>query len=571
MKKKIFTIFSVLFFSYIYSQYRELGTAGEITGDGAKDIGVKVLTNFDFGGSEWTKFELTNYGNDILEVQLNTVVQYTCMRSKSGLTAPLGAKTFYLKPGQTKESNAYILATNDKKCVNESDGMKTTYLNSGYTGKIVKNHSADERKKEQEFQTLMNNVNNYYSQKKYALAETELNKASKIAVNSDDAQAVQEWYRKISEAKENDAAKTKDVNNENSTKSNNKSGGTKSSSDDFWNDTPSSKSASGTTATRTETAAEKKARQDKEVTDKVNKIVADGERQRVESQRKMDAWSNNLNTTFYAQQSAKSAYDNVKQNSNLTGNYSSIEELEADFNQKYYSVNQNVNEWKESADESVRQGANLLFNDGTASGQTIGELAGMVGTLFNNGEKEKREARERLEKQKQQYLAEFAAKKKAALKDLRTKLIAEFPDGGTPLSKHNITQPEVYCFAYYFNQNNIGADNPEIYITNVFPVAQYSDGTWPFKNSLVNEMKTKTKAPQITLMGYYTQKDLADKMRQSLINLSGKAEMKATALEYKGKAANKNSKASSDDFWETGKTETKKETTKTKSDDFWNN
>lgn len=561
----------LLFFvlsSNAFGQQR-IGINGRFQGDNA--FTVEGFSYFDIGEYQNTKFLITNKTSDDVEVSFEVAITYTCNRVETS------TRNIFIKGKQSVTVGTYLKETRDKNCVDKkTDGTKTTIIGVDYLGLVTKNISADKRKqaaennkRKQEFDGYMANVSKYYNAKNYDKAIEELTKVSQMANLDTEGRLTREWGIKIQESKDKEAYDNQIKSS--TTNTGNKTAETKSSSDDFWNDSPPSKSGSGIITTRKETAAEKKIRQDKEVVDKVNQIVADGERQRAENQRKMDIWSNNLNTTFYAQQSAKSAYDNVKQNSNLTGNYSSVEELEREFNQKYNTINQSVNEWKESADESVRQGANLLFNNGTASGQAIGEFAGMVGSLFNNGEKEKKEARERLEKQKQQYLTEFVAKKKAALKDLRTKLIAEFPDGGTPLSKHNITESEVYCFAYYSNQSNIGADNPEIYITNVFPVTQYSDGTWPFKNALINEIKTKTKAPQITLMGYYTQKDLADKMRQSLINLSGKAEMKVIAMEYKGKAVDKNSKSSSGDFWETGKTETKKETSKTKSDDFWNN
>lgn len=412
--------------------------------------------------------------------------------------------------------------------------------------------------------------------KNWADSDTKVDFTAKsISFDGGDAHAAIERYLRKQKEEESKNIKKEEPEK---TVQNQKSSGKKqksiskspASDDDFRNDKSPVQSSNKTTS-KAETAAEKKARKDKEYIGKINGIMEEGEKRREESNRKMDAWQNNFNTTFYAQQNARSLRENIEENSSLSGNYSSVEELERDFNQKYSSINQSVNEWKEAADESVKQGANLLFNNGTASGQAIGEFAGLAASLFNNGEKQKREAREKLEKQRRQYLLEFETKRKAALLELRQKLFSEFPDGGTPLSRHNIKQPEVYCFAYYFNQNDMEADKPEIYITNVYPVAQYSDGTWPFKNSLVNEIKARTKTPQITLMGYYTQKDLADKMRQSLINLSAKAEMKTVGIEYKGKAADKTNKTSSGDFWETGKTAPKKETTKTKTDDFWNN
>ncbi|MFP9098573.1 hypothetical protein ACLI09_05910 [Flavobacterium sp. RHBU_24] len=357
-----------------------------------------------------------------------------------------------------------------------------------------------------------------------------------------------------------------------------------SPSDNYWDEK---------SQRRTETPAEKKARQDKEFTDKVNIERENTERKRQEINRKTEAVMNSIYASFYAAQAATDARNQLIENSKLSGNYNSAEELEADFYQKYHAINQNVQDWENAKNQEVQAQANLYFNDGTASGAALSNAAGTIGALINEekAEKEEKKRKEQLQAQRQQALDEMNQKKWNAILELRKQLLKEFPDGGTPLSAHKIETEEVYFFAYWFDNETINKTETGIYVSNVFAVAKYSDGTWMFKNALVNDIKTKTsKTSPITLMGYYTDKSTAERMRNSLISLAPKAQIKPYALDYKLKAASQ-AKGTSGDFWETeqsganktdgfweaGKSTPSKKAkeeekeTKTTSDNYWNN
>ncbi|WP_286705819.1 hypothetical protein, partial [Flavobacterium sp. 38-13] len=112
---------------------------------------------------------------------------------------------------------------------------------------------------------------------------------------------------------------------------------------------------------------------------------------------------------------------------------------------------------------------------------------------------------------------------------------------------------------------------PNIYTSNVFPVAKYNDGTWPFKNMLVADIKKKTSRQDIVLMGYYTQKKSAEQMRNSLVSLSPKAQLTPVTMEYKGSTADAVKNSKNADFWESGKTDKPIKGAAKKADDFWNN
>lgn len=403
-------------------------------------------------------------------------------------------------------------------------------------------------------------------------------------------QAAEEKLKKETQQKQNTKTEGNAAKGEMS--SDLQKGSMKETDDDFWNEKPTNSDKGGDNEEyeRRKAAEEKKARQEKETIDKVNRIMEEGERRREENSRKLDAWSNNLHNTFYAAQAASDSRTRLNENSKLSGNYGSVQELEAEFNQKYNAISYDTQQYKEASSQSIQQGANLLFNDGTATGQATGEFVGLLGAMVNNAsaEKEARERREQLEKQRKEEETKIKQRKWNAIVELRAKLFEQFADGGTPLSKHNIQQPQVYCFVYSIDPATLKETQPNLYISNVFPVAQYSDGTWPFKNTLVADIKKKTKTSGVVLMGYYTQKDLAEQMRNGLINLSPKAQLKALAIEYKGTEAKtsttntdfwgtetktdsaKETQKTTNDFWETGKKEANKETKKN-NDDFWDN
>ena len=84
---------------------------------------------------------------------------------------------------------------------------------------------------------------------------------------------------------------------------------------------------------------------------------------------------------------------------------------------------------------------------------------------------EREEAKKRAEK------GQLAASRKA--------LLEKFPDGKTPLSYQVKDASKVYFFTYSYKASSLEGSAPELFISNVFPVAKYGDGSWPFKNNLL--------------------------------------------------------------------------------------
>jgi len=278
--------------------------------------------------------------------------------------------------------------------------------------------------------------------------------------------------------------------------------------------------------------------------------------------------------SYYAAKAATEAKSNLKANSTLDGNYNSVAELEADFNVKYRAIAGDANNLREAQNNQLQSNYNYYFNDADANGKALGQAAVGIGALLNEAkaDREAKEARERLKQEREAQLAKIKAEQIAQRLALRNKFISQFPDGGIPLSSHKINIDELYYFSYSFDPATISNETPQILLTNVFPIDRYSDQTWPFKNSITKELSKAATNENITLMGYYTSKVLAEQMRNSFITIAGKCEMKTIAFTYKGKQTSKTD--SNNDFWVNNKQENNNEkSTKQKEEsfDYWGN
>ena len=593
MKAKLLLLFCIVFVGTVSAQKRRVGINGSFQGDNAFTVeGFSYLSSTNL---EQTSFIITNKTADEVEISFEMAITYTCNRVKKDKRTSIT-----LKGHASYEVGTYMNSTSDKNCITtNTDGTKTTIVGITYLGLVTKNISALQRERKKKFDALVSNVSKYYHAKDYENAIEALTRVAEVASSSEEVRVKNEWDAKIRlamQTKQQQNAQTEGNAGKGKMSSDLQKGVRREAEADFWEDKPATNSVANLERggdnkeaykvyEKRKEAEEKKARQEQAYINNLNRQLAENEKERQENARKIDAWGNNMYNTYYAAQAATDARNRLNENSKLSGNYNSVEELEAEFNQKYNSINQDVQEWNEASNQSIQSGANLLFNDGSSSGQAAGELVGMLGSWVNNNKaaKEARERKEKLEKERNAHLEELNRKKWNAILELRKRLFSQFVDGGTPLSRHRIQSPEVYCFVYSFPPGSMNETSPNLYISNVFPVTQYNDRTWPFKASLVTDIKKKTKAQDVVLMGYYTDKGMAEKMRSSLVSLSAKAQLKKLDISYTRSGAQAGAIASSDDFWETGKTDkaskassetksnTKATSTKKKEDDFWNN
>jgi hypothetical protein len=289
--------------------------------------------------------------------------------------------------------------------------------------------------------------------------------------------------------------------------------------------------------------------------------------------RKFDMYKQN----FYHAQAIQSGKENLAGLSRLEGNYSSVQELEAEFNQKYNSIRGEVNNLEQARNSQLNNAVTSTFN-GNSTEQAIGQGMQVIGSMINNAQaaKERKEAQAALKLERDRQLAAMAASKTRARIELRTKLVQSFPDGGTPLSSHKVTLPEVYVFAYVNDKATFNNEQALVSLSNVFPVQQYSDGTYPYKTTILNKLKGFAPG-EITLVGYYGDKARAEEMRNAFINLAAKSELAVRPFTVKTVpgSTSTGSKGSTGDFWETGKKATTKPNdtlrAEKKKDTFWDN
>ncbi len=247
------------------------------------------------------------------------------------------------------------------------------------------------------------------------------------------------------------------------------------------------------------------------------------------------------------------------------------------------------------------------------------ELVGMIGNIIKSDReaKERKEERrlayerrqaEEKQQQKEEKEAEEAELRRIAANqlariELRKAFFPEFPEGGVPFSSTKIDVDQIYYFTYLFDKSTIESLRPVITLSNLFIISRYPDGTWPFKDAILTDIKKLNVSGDITLIGYFTTKQLADEMRSKFVSMAVQSGMDIKNIFYKGRQATvpttgaadvwsgtdenkKSGNATGDDFWSTdtkppvaGKaamaiprtngTITRRETTK-ELEDYWN-
>jgi hypothetical protein len=314
--------------------------------------------------------------------------------------------------------------------------------------------------------------------------------------------------------------------------------------------------------------------QQKTVDDVMAKIKADQQRDQQmwdDVNKKIDL----RNKAFAAGAQVNDAKQALRENSNLEGNYQSVEQLMADFNQKMANVNSMTSDLESKRNAQVNAAVDASFYEPEL--QSYNQGMKLIGTIVNSAKeaKERKEAQARLKAQKDAALAAIKAEEIRLLTGIRTDLFKRFKEGSLPLSSTKVDAQTIYYFVYAYDPQQIGNKQATLYISNVFPISRYSDGTWPFKSSIANDIAKLTPYSEV-LHGYYTSQQEAESMRKGMMDIFIKTGGITTGFAYKGKASSSGSKGGPTDFWETGKKavltdSTSKEKKPVKKDDFWNN
>jgi hypothetical protein len=126
-----------------------------------------------------------------------------------------------------------------------------------------------------------------------------------------------------------------------------------------------------------------------------------------------------------------------------------------------------------------------------------------------------------------QSVVQPQANKKARPADL----FLSYPEGKIPGAEDRLSQSYVYCYAYISNKKKID-ENPLLFISNVFKIEKRSDGNWPLKSELKNELQKISSEGTVTLMGYYFGYDNAAAASNNLMNDALSAGFTVKMIEY---------------------------------------
>lgn len=388
---------------------------------------------------------------------------------------------------------------------------------------------------------------------------------------------------------------TRNTAQQNSTNTNNNTPQQNATStDSFWDDAPVSRSRPSNPATggNQGRSLEEQAASARKVSEEANRQAGEkldnyfsSERTRLQNEQanKLSVLAN----SYYANEARSRADQGISQNSSFDRKFDNVEDLQNAFYQQSEAINQHA---QESYEARMQQNANNLeYHWGTSTGtdRAIGEVATGIANIVGSvrAERERKEAQARLEKERKEQLAAIEAEKKRIEAERRQKILAlrdevfkQFPEGGVPLSRHNVQLNELYFFTY--SQNS---DKTVVKVSNVFPYARYKDGTWAFKDRVTAESQ-KIAGSNVTLVGYYTTKELAEKERGVFVQLLPRAEVTVNTFEVKGRKTDGTGNGTTD-FWgnelqsnrehhtdnknQGGQTKTESTSTSKKTDDFW--
>jgi hypothetical protein len=264
--------------------------------------------------------------------------------------------------------------------------------------------------------------------------------------------------------------------------------------------------------------------------------------------------------------------DNLNEFTSLKQTYATVESLMQDFNLKMSQINSQVNTLIESNKEEFNSRVDNSFND--PKDAVINTGLKIIGGIVNDAkEKKEREYyREKLEKEKNEKLKEIETTKRQMLTNVRQQLFSEFKEGKLPLSSNNVNAATVYFFFYAYDPARLSYEAPMLYVSNVFPISQYSDGTWPFKANVLSEI-TGISPYEEKLNGYYISEEEAKALMTGMVDIFKQTGGTVENVTYKGKPATNNGK-NSEDFWGKEKKAANSadvKTTPVKKEDFWNN
>jgi hypothetical protein len=203
------------------------------------------------------------------------------------------------------------------------------------------------------------------------------------------------------------------------------------------------------------------------------------------------------------------------------------------------------------------------------------KLAGIAFSIYNDySESRARKKQEEEEQRQAQIASEERAEKKRQLvnhrKDVITNAVAKMP---LTAQTHNIN--EVYFFMYKCDESTLENDFPTFYLSNIFSIEKYADGTWPFMKNVIEKIAKTTKESKYNLVGYFSNRADAEAKLKEYISNCNIYRFTIENVFYNTPQTATNANTSNADFW--GNTVKEKttnkdpETNNKPATDFWGN
>lgn len=249
-----------------------------------------------------------------------------------------------------------------------------------------------------------------------------------------------------------------------------------------------------------------------------------------------------------ATQEAAEVVEDLQQ---LNLNHSNVAEMEREYARRMAELNVAMNNL-EQAKQQEWTSAVQSRDWGTESySEAMGEFVQTTGAFVQSlsEEKRRREARESLAWQREQFLLKVEAEKAQMRFNVRAEMLKNFPSFQIPETAS--TGPtRIYGFYVLHTYSGLSAEHAQITVSNVSEIGTYADGTWPSLlhfHTVEAGHKKETPDSYFHSNGYTTRAE-AEQMRQALTALFSKnGTVSETYID-----ATINPEHERMDFWETG-------------------
>lgn len=140
------------------------------------------------------------------------------------------------------------------------------------------------------------------------------------------------------------------------------------------------------------------------------------------------------------------------------------------------------------------QAANTVYQIGTGIANLINEAK----------ERKERERQRQLEIKQREEAAKLKLEQERQFRlNIRNTIFETYKDSPVPISTSKVPFEKLYYFVYAFDSTMIDKEGMKVFLSQApFEIARYSDGTWPYKKSIVDKAQSISPFKE-RIVGYY--------------------------------------------------------------------